>query len=90
MADAKGQAGMTKTLSEMAVEVLTTADGRAKTALSHAHANAWRAAREAGTPIPLGEAAPPQPKRESSPGLPIPTGKPMSIIKLILVSTVCV
>ena len=70
MADAKGQAGMTKTLSEMAVEVLTTADGRAKTALSHAHANAWRAAREAGTPIPLGEAAPPlRPSRPEKPEL---------------------
>ena len=29
---------MTQTLTEMAVEVLTTADGRAKTALSHKHA----------------------------------------------------
>ncbi|MCA3547650.1 MAG: DUF455 domain-containing protein, partial [Rhodobacter sp.] len=29
----------------MAVEVLTTADGRAKTALGHRHAAAWRAAR---------------------------------------------
>ena len=61
---------MTKTLSEMAVEVLTTADGRAKTALSHAHASAWRAAREAGAPIPLGEAAPPlRPARPDAPEL---------------------
>ncbi|WP_370048930.1 MULTISPECIES: ferritin-like domain-containing protein [Salipiger] len=61
---------MTKTLSEMAVEVLTTADGRAKTALSHAHARTWRAAREAGAPIPLGEAAPPlRPSRPEKPEL---------------------
>ncbi len=36
------------TLTQMAVEVLTTADGRAKTALSHAHAATWRAARAGG------------------------------------------
>ena len=39
---------MTLTLAEMAVEVLSTADGRAKTALSHAHAARWRQARAAG------------------------------------------
>ena len=33
-------------LSEMAVEVLQTADGRAKTALSRAHARRWFEARE--------------------------------------------
>ncbi|MBY6004651.1 ferritin-like domain-containing protein [Salipiger bermudensis] len=61
---------MTKTLSEMAVEVLTTADGREKTALSHAHARAWRASREAGTPIPLGTAQPPlRPSRPDAPEL---------------------
>ncbi|WP_417742363.1 ferritin-like domain-containing protein [Salipiger sp.] len=68
---------MTKTLSEMAVEVLTTADGRAKTALSHAHARAWRAAREAGTPIPLGVAAPPlRPARPEAPELRDPRDVP--------------
>ena len=36
---------MTMSLAERAVEVLTTADGRAKTALSHRHAADWRAAR---------------------------------------------
>lgn len=57
-------------LSEMAVAVLTTADGRAKTALSHQHAQAWRAARAAGTPIPLGHASPPdQPARPAAPQL---------------------
>src|SRR5690554_5387534 len=59
-----------KTLAEMAVEVLSTADGRAKTALSHAHAATWRAAREAGTPLPLGRACPPDhPARPAAPAL---------------------
>ncbi|WP_090160610.1 ferritin-like domain-containing protein [Loktanella sp. DSM 29012] len=54
----------------MAVEVLTTADGRAKTAISHAHAATWRAARAAGTPIAVGQAAPPdQPARPARPEL---------------------
>ncbi len=46
-------------LAEMAVEVLTTADGRAKTALSHRHAAAWFASRAAGQPLPIGRATPP-------------------------------
>jgi uncharacterized ferritin-like protein (DUF455 family) len=54
----------------MAVEVLTTADGRAKTALGRAHAARWFAARAAGTPIPLGEAQPPlRPARPDRPEL---------------------
>ena len=59
------------TLAEMAVAVLTTADGRAKTALSHRCAAAWRAAREDGaTPIPVGQAAPPlRPARPDRPDL---------------------
>lgn len=61
---------MTATLAEMAVEVLTTADGRAKTALSHAHAAAWRASREAGLPLPIGHALPPaRPARPARPEL---------------------
>ena len=36
------------TLSEMAVDVLTTADGREKTAKSRRYAAEWFAAREAG------------------------------------------
>lgn len=61
---------MTYTLTEMAVEVLTTADGRAKTALSRRHAAAWFAARAAGTPIPVGTANPPmQPARPAQPQL---------------------
>ncbi len=54
----------------MAVEVLTTADGRAKTALGRAHAARWFAARDAGTPLAIGEAAPPaQPARPAKPDL---------------------
>lgn len=54
----------------MAVEVLTTADGRAKTALSHRHAAAWRASREAGAPLPVGRALPPPcPARPARPEL---------------------
>lgn len=59
-----------KTLAEMAVEVLTTADGRAKTALSHAHAATWRAARAAGAPLTIGRATPPDhPARPEAPAL---------------------
>lgn len=42
------------TLAGMAVEVLTTADGREKTALGRQHAAAWFAARAAGQPLPIG------------------------------------
>ena len=60
----------TKTLSDMAVEVLTTADGRAKTALSRAHAKTWFEAREAGCEIPVGSANPPlRPARPEQPEL---------------------
>ncbi len=61
---------MTRTLAEMAVEVLTTADGRGKTALSHAHAAAWRASRGAGSPLAIGRAEPPlRPARPARPEL---------------------
>ncbi|MFK7753268.1 MAG: ferritin-like domain-containing protein [Sedimentitalea sp.] len=60
----------------MAVDVLTTADGRAKTALSHQHAAAWRAARPAGS-IPVGRAAPPDsPARPEKPELLSPRDVP--------------
>ncbi|MDR9394278.1 MAG: ferritin-like domain-containing protein [Roseovarius sp.] len=59
-----------KTLTDMAVEVLSTADGRAKTALSRDHAQAWQAARKAGRAIPLGRARPPlRPARPGKPEL---------------------
>ena len=61
---------MTQSLAEMAVEVLTTADGREKTALSRRHAATWFAAREAGESIPLGQAEPPlRPARPEKPEL---------------------
>ena len=66
-----------KTLAEMATEVLTTADGRAKTALSHAHARAWFDARDAGHPIPVGSANPPlRPARPERPELLSPRDVP--------------
>ena len=66
-----------KTLSEMAVEVLTIADGRAKTALGRAHAARWFAAREAGTPLHVGRATPPpRPARPDRPELLSPRDMP--------------
>jgi len=68
---------VTATLAQMAVEVLTTADGRAKTALGRRHAAAWRAARAAGTPLPLGQAQPPaRPARPAAPALLAPRDMP--------------
>ena len=59
-----------QSLAARAVEVLSTADGRAKTALSHAHAAAWRAARAAGDAMPVGQASPPpRPARPAKPDL---------------------
>jgi uncharacterized ferritin-like protein (DUF455 family) len=61
---------MTQTLAQMAVEVLTTADGRAKTALGRRHAATWFAARNAGQPLPVGTALPPfRPARPEKPDL---------------------
>jgi uncharacterized ferritin-like protein (DUF455 family) len=57
-------------LRDMAVAVLTTADGREKTALSRAHAATWFAARRAGAPLPIGRASPPlRPARPEKPEL---------------------
>jgi len=65
------------TLAQMAVEVLTTADGRAKTALSHRHAAQWFAARKAGNPLAIGSATPPrQPARPEKPQLLAPRDVP--------------
>ena len=59
-----------KSLAQMAVEVLSTADGRAKAALGRAHAATWFAAREAGAPLLVGRAAPPaRPARPPEPAL---------------------
>ena len=66
-----------QTLAQMAVEVLTTADGRAKTALGRRHAAAWFAAREAGAPLPVGQATPPlRPARPEKPDLLAPRDVP--------------
>ena len=65
------------TLAQMAVEVLMTDDGRAKAALSRAHAARWFAARAAGVPLPIGLAAPPlQPARPAKPDLLSPRDVP--------------
>jgi uncharacterized ferritin-like protein (DUF455 family) len=61
---------VTLSLAERAVAVLTTADGRAKTALSRAHAADWFAGRTAGAPLPIGRASPPpRPSRPARPEL---------------------
>lgn len=68
---------MTSTLSEMAVAVLSTADGHAKTALSRDCAAKWFAAREAGTPLPIGTSSPPDfPARPEKPELLSPRDVP--------------
>ncbi len=59
-----------KPLTEMACEVLTTADGQEKTALSRRHAAAWFAARGAGEDLLVGTANPPlHPARPEKPEL---------------------
>ena len=64
-------------LAELAVQVLTTADPRAKTALGRAHAATWLNARAAGTPLAIGQATPPdQPARPASPELLSPRDMP--------------
>ena len=66
-----------KTLTEMAVDVLTTADGREKAATSRAHAATWQAARGAGEVIALGAALPPDhPSRPAQPELLSPRDMP--------------
>lgn len=68
---------MPLTLSDMAVDVLTTADGRAKCALARLHAATWFAARDAGTPLPVGRATPPDfPARPVAPALKDPRDMP--------------
>jgi uncharacterized ferritin-like protein (DUF455 family) len=68
---------MTQTLADCAVAVLTTADPRAKAALSRAHAAAWLASRAAGATPPLGRATPPdRPARPAAPVLLAPRDMP--------------
>jgi uncharacterized ferritin-like protein (DUF455 family) len=64
-------------LAERACAVLNTADARAKTALSRAHAAAWAEARAAGRPFPVGRATPPdRPARPDRPALLAPRDVP--------------
>jgi uncharacterized ferritin-like protein (DUF455 family) len=64
-------------LAQMAVNVLTTADGREKTALSREYAAQWQAARARGETPEIGRAAPPmQPARPEKPELLSPRDVP--------------
>lgn len=65
-------------LAQRAAEVLTTADGRAKTALSRRHAAEWRASRRGEAPeIAIGTASPPlHPARPAEPELRDPRDVP--------------
>ena len=61
---------MALSLAEMAVDVLTTADGREKTRKSRTYAAEWAAARDAGARLPVGRATPPDfPARPPRPEL---------------------
>ena len=50
---------MTKSLAELATDILCTADGREKTALSRETARRWFESREQGKPLAIGISAPP-------------------------------
>ncbi|WP_390915066.1 DUF455 family protein [Pseudosulfitobacter sp. SM2401] len=64
-------------LAQMAVNVLTTADGREKTALSRKYAAEWQAARARGETPGIGRADPPmQPARPEKPELLSPRDVP--------------
>ena len=64
-------------LAEMAAEVLRTADGREKTALSKKYAAAWFASRKDGPAIPVGTASPSlRPARPDKPELLAPRDVP--------------
>ncbi len=59
-----------QSLTQMAVDILTTADATEKAAKSLAAAKLWFAARDAGDPLPLGNAKPPlRPSRPEQPEL---------------------
>ncbi len=66
-----------KSLAEMAVDVLTTADGRRKTEISRTYAAQWFAARKAGEDVEIGSATPPlRPARPEKPDLLSPRDVP--------------
>ncbi|MEJ6398671.1 ferritin-like domain-containing protein [Yoonia sp. 208BN28-4] len=67
-----------KPLAEMACDVLRTADGREKTALSRHYAAQWRDARAAGQTPDIGAATPPDmPARPDTPALLEPRDVPV-------------
>ncbi|MEP3296341.1 MAG: ferritin-like domain-containing protein [Pseudoruegeria sp.] len=67
----------TLTLAEMAVDVLTTADGREKTAKSRTHAKTWLRARRNDEAPAVGHATPPKmPARPAKPELLSPRDVP--------------
>lgn len=66
-----------KTLTQMAVEVLNTAEGREKTRISRQYAATWQAARAANQTPEIGTKAPPdQPARPEKPNLLDPRNVP--------------
>lgn len=66
-----------KSLAACADAILRTSDGREKTAFAHACADAWRASRAAGEPMPIGDASPPDhPARPAEPELLSPRDVP--------------
>lgn len=79
------------TLSDLAVTVLQTADGRAKAQIALDYAKQWQDSRAAGTPMEIGRAVPPdQPSRPQKPELLSPrdvprrrTGSPTGRIALL-------
>lgn len=70
-------ATLDKSLTEMAVDVLSTADGRLKTQKSRSYADLWKSARAQGQPIEIGTCAPPDhPARPQKPELLSPRDVP--------------
>jgi uncharacterized ferritin-like protein (DUF455 family) len=66
-----------RSLSELAVEVLATADPALKTAMAREHAETWLASRASGEALPRGDARPPdRPARPDRPELLAPRDVP--------------
>ena len=68
---------MQQCLAELAVEILSTPDGREKTALGRSHARSWFAARDGGHAVAVGQCQPPlRPARPAKPELLAPKDVP--------------
>ena len=68
---------MTKTLAQMAVEILSTKDATRKAELSLRHAETWATSRANGAALPIGAATPPDfPARPDAPELLSPRDVP--------------